>query len=54
MAGSKKADASNQERLAEKGRQAETAKQPAGGNDIAEKSNMKRQQKGMHKQSGKK
>lgn len=53
MAGSKKPDVSNQAKLAAKDREARTAKQPLSGAEIAEKANMKRQEKGMHKQSGK-
>jgi hypothetical protein len=52
MAG-RKSDESNQQRLADKNREARTTKQVPSGNEIAEKANMKRQQKGMHKQSGK-
>ncbi len=54
MAGPKKTVAGNQERLAAKGREASRARQSAGANEIAEKTNMKRQGKEMHRQSGKK
>ena len=53
MSGSKHTVDENQQKLAEKARQSHDAKHSQQPNEIAEQTNMKRQQKNMHDQSGK-